>query len=108
MVAYFSAEKFESTPNPPGFPWIHPLLPSGTEGVWKSVCSFRAGFAQMCLRSRYLADMQAQVIAAAGMRLSRPAHGSACPKAYVGNVLDTWFLRWTAPDSEQRGQMRVN
>lgn len=69
-VAYFSPEKFENTPNPPGFPWTHPLLPSGIEGVQKFACCFKAGFAQIFLRSPYVADMQARVIAVAGMRLS--------------------------------------
>lgn len=57
-VAYFSAEKFESKPNPPGFPWTHPLLPSGIEGVKKFACCFKDGFLPIFLRSLYVADMQ--------------------------------------------------
>lgn len=69
-MAYFSAEKFESTPNPPRFPWTHLLLPSGIEGVRKFACYFGAGFTQIFPRSHCVADMQAEVIAVAGIRLS--------------------------------------
>ena len=53
---------------PPGFPWTHLLLPSGSEGVRKYVC-LRASFSQLFLRSHCVANTQAQVIAVAGMRL---------------------------------------
>lgn len=93
-MAYFSAEKFESTPNPPGFPWTHPLLPSGTEGVWKFACCFRAGFPQIFLRSQSMADMQAQGIAVTEIRLSWPTHAQGSAES------PHWqCIGFTAPDA---------
>lgn len=72
-VAYFGAVKFESTPKPHGFPWTHPLLPSGIERARKFACCFGAGFTRIFPRSGRVADVQAEVIAVAGIELSRQA-----------------------------------
>lgn len=70
MVVCFSAEKFGSMTNSPGFPWTHQLLPSGIKGVQKFAGYFEAGFTQIFLRSCCVARMQTKVIAVAGNRLS--------------------------------------